>query len=150
MGDDEPIELEPGTGLTPRADLRPHMSEPPPVKLLAIADVHLPSAVGHERELDAFYVDLLKFERGEQTDGVLSYLAEKHALVFDVLEPPLNRDTILPTALEVPSLKNLRFALIEREIYFEPMQGLDPATEYIQLKDPAGNWLVINEYRAFR
>lgn len=148
--DDEPIELEPATGLTPRADLRPHMSEPPPVKILSVADVHLPSAVGYERDLDAFYVDVLKFERADEKQGVLAYRAENHALKFDVLEPPLNRDSISPTMIEVPSLKALRLALIEREIHFEPMQGLDPATEYVQVKDPAGNWLNVSEYREFR
>ena len=88
MPDDEPIELEPATGLTPKADLRPHMPEPPKVKLLAVADVHLPSAAGYEHELDAFYVEILKFERADDRVNALTYRAENHALVFDVLEPP--------------------------------------------------------------
>lgn len=156
MPDDDRIELEPATGLTPRADLRPHIPEPPKVKLLAVADVHLPSAAGRERDLDAFYVEVLKFERAESRESsddsehVLAYRAENHALVFDVLEPPLNRDDITPTAIEVPSLRELRFVLIDREIEFQPTQGLDPATEYLLLKDPTGNWLSISEWREFR
>lgn len=154
MPDDEPIELAPATGVKPEADLRPHMPEPPPVKLLAVSDVHLPSAAGHEREMDAFYVEILKFERvdgaADHDAGVLTYRAENHSLVFDVLEPPLNRDDITPTAIEVPSLRLLRFALMEREIVYESTRGLDPATEYVVLKDPTGNWLAISESRAFR
>jgi hypothetical protein len=150
MPDDRPIELEPATGLKPVADVRPHMPEPPPVKLLAVADVHLPSAAGYERDLDAFYVEILKFERADDRVGHLTYRAENHALVFDILEPPLNRDDITPTAIEVPSLRDFRLALIEREIEFQATQGLDPATEFVLVKDPTGNWLSISEWRAFR
>lgn len=156
MTDDEPIELEPATGLTPRADLRPHMPEPPPVKLLSVADVHLPSATGYEPDLDAFYVAVLKFERAASRDSAddrvnaLTYRAENHALVFDVMEPPLNRDDITPTPIEVPSLRELRQVLIDREIPFQATQGLDPASEFIVLKDPTGNWLSISESSAFR
>lgn len=147
---EEPIELEPSTGLKPKADLRPHMPEPPPVKLLAVADVHLPSAAGYERELDAFYVGIFKFERADDRVNALTYRAENHALVFDVLEPPLNRDDITPTSIIVPSLREFRLALIEREIDFQSTQGLDPATEFVLLKDPTGNWLSVSEYRDFR
>ena len=46
-----------------RPDRRPVMIEPPPVRLVAVDDVVLITAPGRERELDAFYVDLLRFER---------------------------------------------------------------------------------------
>lgn len=147
---DEPIELEPATGLTPRADTRPHMPVPPAVRLLAVADVHLPSAAGYERELDAFYIAVLGFERLEGPESVVAYKAENHSLLFDVLEPPLNRDDISPTAIEVPTLREFRLRLIEREIDFHSTQGLDPATEYVLVKDPTGNWLSVSEWRDFR
>lgn len=147
---DEPIELEPSTGLKPKADLRPHMPPPPEVRLLSVADVHLPSAAGHERDLDAFYVEILQFERVSDGTDTLAYKAENHSLVFDVLEPPLNRDDISPTAIEVPSLREFRIQLSEREIDFQSTQGLDPATEFVLVKDPTGNWLSVSEWREFR
>lgn len=150
LDDQGPIELEPSAGKRPVADLRRHMPEPPPVRLHAVNDVHLPSAAGRERELDAFYVGVLKFERLASPEEFIAYHAENFDLVFDVLEPPIDRDNLVPTALQVPSLRDLRFVLVEREIPFEPIRGIDPGTDHLLLKDPTGNWLAIDEWRLVR
>ena len=51
----EPLNLRP--------DRRPVLTDPPPVRLVAVDDVVLITAPGRERDLDAFYVELLRFER---------------------------------------------------------------------------------------
>ena len=45
----------------------------------------------------AFYVGLLSFER-DADDSVVVYHAENFRLIFDVLEPPIERDTMRPLA----------------------------------------------------
>jgi hypothetical protein len=45
-----------------RADGRPQLPVPPPVKLLAVADVVVPVTAGNERWLDTMYVRCLGFE----------------------------------------------------------------------------------------
>jgi hypothetical protein len=150
MSEPERFELEPSTGLPLTHDGRRPMPEPPPVRLTAVEDVHLPAAAGREAELDAFYVDILRFERQQDApEHVLKYRAANVALVFDVLEPPIDRDNIAPTSLDVPSLRELRDALIEREMPFQSVQGLMPATQFVLLRDPAGNWLAVGEWRLF-
>jgi hypothetical protein len=58
------MELEPVTTPFVRPeDCRPRIIPPPPVQLVAIADVMLPGVAGLEREFDAFYVGLLRLER---------------------------------------------------------------------------------------
>jgi hypothetical protein len=52
---DVPLNLPP--------DRRAPLSEPPPVRLVAVEDVSLPTPPAFEKHLDAFYVDLLRFER---------------------------------------------------------------------------------------
>ena len=64
------MELEPGINFRPVHDRRPLIPEPPPVKLVTVEDARLPASAGLERELNAFYIDLLKFERDERTEGV--------------------------------------------------------------------------------
>jgi hypothetical protein len=61
---DTPIALEPAGGESlPELDRRRRMPEPLPVRLVSVADVRLPATAGLERQLDAFYVGLLGFER---------------------------------------------------------------------------------------
>jgi hypothetical protein len=48
-------------------DRRPLIPEPPPVRLLAVEDVVIEAPAGTERELDALYVEVLKFERLDDT-----------------------------------------------------------------------------------
>src|SRR5258705_3053402 len=101
MRSDEPIELvNPTAAFQSAADTRPRMPEPLRVKLVTIDDAHLPAAAGREVELDAFYVMMLGFERFDVPE-ILAYRAENFDLHFDVLEPPLERDTMRPLGIEV-------------------------------------------------
>src|SRR3954453_16315082 len=101
---DHSMELEqPSFVFKPRIDRRPLIPEPLPVKLVKIDDAHLPAAAGREVELDAFYVGMLRFERLDVPE-TLAYRAENFDLLFDVLEPPLERDTLRPLGIEVLSL----------------------------------------------
>ena len=53
-----------------RSDARPKLPEPPPVTLVSVQDVRLPTVAGLERLLDEFYAGLLRFERvAEQAPG---------------------------------------------------------------------------------
>jgi hypothetical protein len=149
MSDAEPIELEPSTGTPLRADVRPSMPEPPPVRVVAVNDVRLPAAIGREKELDAFYVGVLSFVAGRSDSGALAFAAENVDLVFDVAEPPVNYENLAPTMLEVPSLRNLRARLLDNEIAYETMHGLMPGTEHILVRDPAGNLLAISGWTLF-
>lgn len=146
--DYEKIELEVAQStVAPNSDRRPPMPEPPPVRLVAVADVHLLAAAGKEVELDAFYVDLLRFERDESPEHVLIYKSDNHRLIFDVLEPPISRDELRPAGILVPSLAILQQQLIDREIAFEWHRGIAPGLHQIVLQDPAKNWLAIGERR---
>ena len=110
-----------------------------------MADVHLPAAVGRETELNAFYVDVLQFLRQRGVGEELAFAAENFWLYFDLIEPPLERDSINPTNIEVPSLPSLRQKLNELEIEYEWVKSLLPGEYTISLQDPAGNWLAISE-----
>lgn len=128
-----------------RADGRPRMHEPPPVRLIAIADVHLPAARDREKALDAFYVALLSFQRDNTPEGFPLYRAEKHAIAFDLLDPPIERDRLPMTGIEVQSLYLLERGLIDREYPYERVRSVEVGIEQIVICDPAGNWLVIGE-----
>ena len=142
------MELEPATGqFKPVADRRPRVPEPLPVKLVAVADAHLPAAAGLERKLDAFYVGLFGFERtagaagaGESTEAI-AYRADNFTLHIDVHEPPVKRIDLRPLAVEVPSLGALEEKLVEAEAEYERHRGLLPGEAAIVLLDPAGNWV---------
>src|SRR3954466_6485490 len=95
----------------PVHDPRPTMPQPPPVRLVSIEDVHLPTAAGLEVQLDDFYVGLLKFEREGSNAGHVTYKAENFRVHFDVLEPPLDRDDMRATGIDLPSLSQLRMSL---------------------------------------
>lgn len=90
-----PVELErSGAPFDLPPDARPRMPEPPPVRLVAIADVRLPASAGLETELDAFYIGLLRFER----EGVAA--AHKPRLANPLLGPsPIGGATPPPLAL---------------------------------------------------
>ena len=149
MSDAEPIELEPSTGTPLRADVRPLIPEPPPVRMIAVNDVHLPAAIGRGAELVAFYVGVLNFAAGRQEGDALAFAAENVDLVFDLGEPPVNYENLSPTLVEVPSLRNLRALLLDNEIAYETMHGLMPGTEHILVRDPAGNLLAISSWTLF-
>ena len=131
------------------ADARPKMPEPPPVRLLAVNDVHLNAAAGVERELDAFYVGLLQFVRDAELEFPV-YEAENFRLVFDVLEPPINRQDLRPTLIQVPSLSELARKFIDAELEYTRTRGLTLGHESLVLLDPAGNWVEITQWKELR
>lgn len=149
MSEPDRIELEPSTNTPLRPDLRRPMFEPPPVRVIAVNDVHLPAAIGRERELTTFYVDVLHFVAPESGVSPLAFAAENVSLVFDLAEPPVDRENLAPTMLEVLSLRNLRETLLEREIAYETMHGLMPGTEHVIVRDPGGNLLAISAWTLF-
>ncbi len=51
------------------------------MRLAAVADCRLLSPAGLERDLDAFYGKLLRFERDEEPEGIV-YRAENFRLVL--------------------------------------------------------------------
>jgi hypothetical protein len=129
----------------PNVDRRPRIPEPLPVRLVTIDDARLPSAAGLERQLDAFYVGTLGFERKEGEEIV--YRADNFSLRFDTVEPPVKRDDFRALGVEVPSLNDLELKLIEAEAEYERRRGLLPGEESIVLLDPAGNSLEITDRR---
>ncbi len=80
----EPIELEEGSGASIPEDARWRMVEPPPVSLVAVADVTLPAPAGCEWQLDDFYVGLLGF--WSETSVFPAYRADNFILRFEVVE----------------------------------------------------------------
>ena len=131
----------------PVADRRPHMPEPPPVRLVAVEEVHVFGAAGLEVQLDEFYVDLLKFEREGADEGRIIYKAENFRLHCDVQEPPILREDMRPIGIDVPSLSVLQQQLIDREIEFQWHRGLAAGQEFILLQDPAGNWVQVGQFK---
>jgi hypothetical protein len=151
MSSPDPIELEPVTGpFTPQADRRQRVPEPPPVRLVAVDDVRLQAESRLEKELDSFYVGVLKFEREEAAEGtnVLRYKAENFRLRIVLVDHPVDRgDDLRMLGVVVPGLLAVEHALIEREIDYARQKGLIPGQESLLLRDPAGNWLEITETR---
>ncbi|HEX4125036.1 MAG TPA: hypothetical protein VHY37_09960 [Tepidisphaeraceae bacterium] len=140
---------ETGIGFTPAKDPRPMIPEPPPVRLVAIEDVHVPAgggAAGLEKELDGFYVRLLKFVREGSNIGHITYKSENWRLCFDVKEPPVVRADFRPVGIEVPSLLSLERDLIEQEIEYQWQKSLLPGQEVLLLQDPAGNWVQVGQF----
>jgi hypothetical protein len=130
-------------------DNRPHMPEPLPVWLVTVADAHLPAASGLERDLDAFYVDLLSFER-DVDDSVLVYHAENFAIIFDVREPPIERDSMRPVGIEILFFSQVENKLIEAEIEYTRQKSLNPGLEGLLVQDPAGNWIELMALQELR
>ena len=147
---DSSFELEPSRGgFAPVHDPRPHIPEPPPVRLVAVEDVHVPAVTGQAPQLDAFYVGLLRFAR-EPAESSLTYRAENVRLHFDVQRPPLERDDFRAMTIEVPVLADVEKKLIELETAYERQRGLLPGHDHLVLRDPAGNWVAIGEMREVR
>jgi hypothetical protein len=147
MKPEEPIELlTPAAEFHSTADTRPRMPEPLPVKLVTVEHAHLPAAAGLEPQLDDFYILLLGLERLEPLEALV-YRAENFNLHFDVLEPPVKRDTLRALGIEVASLAETEKQLIDREIEHTRQRGLLPGHDSILLQDPAGNWLELTESR---
>jgi hypothetical protein len=117
--------------------------------LVTIDDAHLPAPAGTEIELDGFYSTLLCFERQVDSEFPI-YRAENFRLIFDVLEPPIARETMRPVRIEVPSLRTTLQKLVDAKMEFTWQRGLLAGQECIVLLDPAGNWVEISEGRQIR
>lgn len=144
------MQLEPLTIERPLPrDPRPRLFEPPPVRLVTVADARLPAGAGREIELDAFYIAVLEFERDTAWEHPV-YRAENFRLFFDIHEPPVERDDLRALGIEVPSLRTVEAKLIEREIEFEKQKSVMPGTQSFLLLDPAGNWIELTEGKAFQ
>ncbi|MGD0770768.1 MAG: hypothetical protein ABSB42_21510 [Tepidisphaeraceae bacterium] len=132
-------------------DRRPKLEEPPPVRLVSVEDCQLWVPAGLERQLDEFYAGLLNFERQdlERDEGghELIYRAENFRLRIEVLERPLPREDFRPLGVVVPSLNDLARRLAEAKIEYERQRGLVPGQDNLLLYDPAGNSVMIGEYR---
>jgi hypothetical protein len=141
------VELEESPILfQPIADKRPLIPEPLPVRLLTVDDATLPTAAGLETQLDEFYIGLLKFERDQKADGLV-YRADNFRLRFEIIEMRPERETIRPLAIEVPALVEIEHRLIERELEYSRQRGLTAGEDRLQLRDPAGNWIELAEFR---
>jgi hypothetical protein len=124
------------------ADRRRYIPPPPPVSLVTVEDARLPASTGLERELDAFYVGLLEFEREAQQDELV-YTAENFRLRFDFVEGQVIRDDLRMLGIIVKSLDDMQLKLRERELEFTLEHGLVAGERRILIVDPAGNWLRI-------
>jgi hypothetical protein len=147
---DDRIPVEPGEPGRPfrlRPDRRPRMEEPLPVKLVTVDDAILLTSAGLERDLDAFYVDLLGFVR-MGSGYELVYRAENYNLHFRTGEPPVRRESLRALGVEVLSLVETEQKLIDLQIEYTWQKGLMPGHQSISLTDPAGNWLELTESRA--
>ena len=128
----------------PVPDRRPHMPEPPPVRLVAVGDVEGETVAGLEREMDGFYARVLGFEREEGGEGIV-YRAENFRLIFRVIERPGAREDMRPVGINVRSLAAVVEKLNEMEVEYVRQKGLGPGEESVLLRDPAGNWVEVAE-----
>ena len=64
-----------------------------------------------------------------------------------MLERPLPREDFRPLAVVVPSLNDLARRLAEAEIEYERQRRLVPGQDNLLLYDPAGNSVMVGEYR---
>ena len=126
------------------------MDELPPVRLVAVEDVRLPTPPGLGEQLDSFYVGLWQFERDvTEGGGAIVYRAENVRLRFEVVadQKPIERETLRPQGIEVLSLAEAELKLVEAEHEYIRQRGLTPGQESLLLQDPAGNWIELFEVR---
>lgn len=120
------------------------MPEPPVVRVEAIEDVLLPAVAGLEREMDAFYVEMLAFERQPATDALeIVYKAENVLLRCEVIERPPERPDLRPVLVQIPHMVDFIKQLNAREIEYEWQRGLAAGTDRVLLRDPSGNWVSV-------
>jgi catechol-2,3-dioxygenase len=136
---------ETSTPFDPAPDRRPHMPEPPPVRLVAVADVEAEAVAGLEREMDGFYGGVLGFERESEGEEGIVYRAENFRLIFKVKERPGVREDMRPVGVNVRSLGAVVEKLNEMEVEYVRQKGLGPGEESVLLRDPAGNWVEVAE-----
>ena len=157
MSDPQPdrIELEAAGDCPPidgGTDRRLRMDQPLPVRLVAVADVILPTQARLKAALDRFYVDLLEFAKGP-ADGEgqwLSYRADNFNLRFAMREGLIERSDYRPAMIEVRSLADIEHKLVDAEIEYLRQKTVAVGEESLVLRDPAGNWIEIVEWREIR
>jgi hypothetical protein len=144
----EMMELEESSiDFQPDQDRRRKIPEPPPVQLMAVADVWGAARAGLETQLDGFYVGMLGFKRDEDADGQIIYRAENFALRLKVTEMAPAREDFRPIGVVAPSLASLMLKLQEAGIEYLRQSGLTPGMETVLFKDPAGNYVEASELR---
>lgn len=141
----EPLELDEAAARAQKPPELPRLPEPPPVWLVAVEDVVLPANAGLEVELNDFYVGLLEFRRAPGEEIV--YEAENFRLRLALHETRIERASLRPLGVEVPSLRTVRERLNQREMEYEFHRGLNPGSELLLVIDPAGNYVQIFERR---
>ena len=140
------IELEESTGARPVADERRRMDEPPPVRVVAVADVTLTCPESAAGDMDGFYVGRLNFFR--QRGGGMVYKSETVRLIFDVTAATVDRVNLRPLGVEVPSLNPVERGLIDDEIEYIRQRDITTGQLTLLVQDPAGNWIELFEFRA--
>jgi hypothetical protein len=141
------MELESSaTEFKPDPDRRPRVEEPPPVWLLTIADAELLMVAGSEHQLDAFYVELLRFER-DHTEPGIAYRAENFRLRFRAQECPEPREDYRALVIGIPSLEEIVPRLIDAEVVYERLRDLLTGQDRLLIVDPVGNRLELFERR---
>lgn len=143
-----PIELSPASAeFNPEPDRRARMQQPLPVRLIAVADMRLPTPPGLDALLDRLYVDLLGFVRNPAA-GVIAYNADNFCLILDSVEmSPVQRTGLRAVGIEVQSLAQTERQLMDAEIEYERRRGVTPGAEALCLHDAAGNALELVERR---
>lgn len=151
MNSRAPIPLTDASALpqNPAEDRRVRMPEPLPVKLVTVDDARLAAAHGLEVELDGFYVKMLGFERDASAEPI-TYHAENFRIIFDGVEPPVDREDMRALGIEVRSLAAAEQKLIDAEIDYLRQKSLTPGHDSLLLRDPAGNWIELFEASAIR
>ncbi len=143
----DPIDLEPASGIEPVPDDRPLMPPTLPVRLAAVADVHLPAAMEMETPLDQFYCGILGLVRIWPIEPwrQVVFAAENHHLVFDLAPLPIGHESLIAVGIELDSLPAVTQRLIEDEIEFDWTRDLSTGPPFLRLRDPAGNWITIRQ-----
>lgn len=145
------MELEPSRGeFKPVADRRRRIEEPLPVRLVAVRDVQMVGRIERHEALDAFYVDLLEFEREEGPAGAPVYRADNFRLRFEWVEEKRGETDLKPVLIEVQSLPQAEMKLIEAKIEYTRQRALLAGRESLLLLDPAGNWVELVQVQAVR
>ncbi len=144
------MELEPSRGeFKPVVDRRRRIEEPLPVRLVAVGDVQMLGRIEREEAMDAFYVDLLEFER-EEGPGAPVYRSDNFRLRFEWIEQSREETDLKPVLIEVRSLALTEVKLIEAKIEYTRQRALLAGQETLLLLDPAGNWIELAQIQPIR
>ncbi len=75
------------------------------------------------------------------------YRADNHCVVFHLCEGLVARDSCRALGVELDSLSQVESSLIDRQIEYQRLRGVNPGVESIWVRDPSGNWVEIMERR---